>query len=102
MENTETTLLTTEQAANYLCITVKTLRNLKYSRGYDYLPYIKYSGKTLYKKDDLDEFLKIHRAKTQTDHKCQKVTPLEAIRYDIIALKEGLKEIKSILAKDDA
>ena len=96
-------LLTTEQAANYLGLSVNTLRNIKCRKGYEYLPYVKFGSRVLYKKNDLDQFVEMHKEKTKNSHKfIMSVLVTPKLESDIIALKEGLKEIKSILAKDDA
>ena len=51
--------LSLKEAAKYLGITDKTLRNIKYTKGSEYLPYAKVLGRISYSKEDLDRFKEI-------------------------------------------
>ena len=48
---------TLKEAAEYIGITEGCLRNLKYTKGYDFLPYEKVIGRLRYKKEVLDQFI---------------------------------------------
>jgi hypothetical protein len=48
---------TLKEAAEYIGITEGCLRNLKYTKDYDFLPYEKVIGRLRYKKEVLDQFI---------------------------------------------
>ena len=49
---------TLKEAAKYIGITEGCLRNFKYTKRYEYLPYEKILGRVRYKREDLDYFIR--------------------------------------------
>ena len=62
---------TLKEAAHYMGISEGCLRNLKHTKGYDFLPYEKIIGRVRYKKEALDKFVEenIKRKKEESIEK---------------------------------
>ena len=62
---------TLKEAAHYMGISEGCLRNLKHTKGYDFLPYEKIIGRVRYKKEALDKFVEenIKRKKEESREK---------------------------------